>query len=1283
MRIRSLAFAALVLTACSGDEPLSITTVSLSAAREGDAYSARLEAFGGTGAYAWSIADGALPPGVMLAADGAISGTPRMQGSFTFTARVQDEDDTSASKPLTIEVAAGDGILIPAFDPPRGRVGETYLATIDTERSVGTVNWVLEAGGLPAGISLAATGASTRLAGVPEIAGSYDFTLRATDERGSTATVSGTLEIDPAVAPLAILTTRVGTATVGVGYNAQVTADGGSGVGYSWTIASGELPAGLALRTEGTPSTRIAGIPTAPGTATFTVAVRDSEGNTAERVLTIEVVEIELELTPGALPAAQLGLTFTATLSAVGGSGTGHQWNLSGDLPGGLTFTPRGDTAVIAGAPDALGAFPFTIVVADDEGGTASVSYRIDVYPPLLIETAALSNAYVGTATSTPLVASGGSGAGYTWAVVSGTAPPGMSVTTGAFAGTPTMAGTYTFTVAVTDDVGLVSTADYTIEVYDTLRIAPLVLPTATVAVPYDEVIQATGGAPGPRTWTLVGGEVPLGLQLDLAATGDLPIFGTASLFGTYSMQLEVTDPYRGRATATVEIFVYQPLAIATTSLPAAVTGVPYSASILAQGGSTRGYVWTITNGALPAGLSIQTNATPTTTITGISNTPVNASFTVTVTDDRGESVSRPFTLAVVPPIQITTSQIPSRSICTAGYTPIVSTGGVGSGHVWTVTSGSLPTGWALRDADAAVASVRGRGTASGAYAFTLTVTDGGGLTASQGFAVTVTDDPNAQRRAVFVADVEADEQYGLYFTDVCGAPTTPVAVSPTGVVNGDVSQINDLVQLSPNGRFAAFVGDFTTDDVDDLYVVDLDATVPTAINLSNLSATADVTDLFWSPASNRIVYIADAFFDGKEELFYVNLTNPMSPGAPVPISPAMATPDNDVVANSVVWSPDGLRLAFRADATANDVFGLYAVNTTNPALPSLPVRLHPALDPDEDCEAAFAWSPDSLGVLFGCDFDGANVNELFYTNVAAPTPTAVRVNNAGYGANEDVGLGDYRFAPAGGVRLFYLADENINGTEELYVVSMSGGLPSPPVRVLAPLSSGRSISHARWNPQGTRIAFSADLDVNGRDDLYVVDVSGGLPATPARITGNMQASGDVDPVDQDGFSFEWSPDGTKLVFVADYDVDGVDMAYVVDMTLPTYAVSPISPPLADPDLDVATFFWSPDSARVALRQELNTNAQFELLVTNVSGAAPYTAQLAYAVLPGGADVEVPFEDRVFRRDGLAVFFEAPLIIGLDEIWTTDFSAPQVDTATRLSPILDTDRDIALMRIER
>jgi len=117
--------------------PLSIRTSSLPDAKVGEAYSAQLDAVGGSGGNSWSVSAGALPGGLQLTTAGAVDGTPTVAGDFAFTARVSSGAQ-QATRPLTLTVA-------PAGYPSTATVtmpANVFVPFLVQLARGGTVTWV-------------------------------------------------------------------------------------------------------------------------------------------------------------------------------------------------------------------------------------------------------------------------------------------------------------------------------------------------------------------------------------------------------------------------------------------------------------------------------------------------------------------------------------------------------------------------------------------------------------------------------------------------------------------------------------------------------------------------------------------------------------------------------------------------------------------------------------------------------------------------------------------------------------------------------------------------------------------------------------------------------------------------------------------------------------------------------------------------------------------------------------------------------------------------------------
>lgn len=148
------------------------------------------------------------------------------------------------------------------------------------------------------------------------------------------------------------------------------------------------------------------------------------------------------------LASAQSNAAYTNTLAAQGGTGV-YTWSITaGALPAGLTLSPSG---TISGTPASSGTSNFTVRVTDSGSATAQQSFALLVTVPVTISPATLSTAKTGTAYNQQLAASGGGGGPYTFSINAGTLPPGLALSSsGLLSGTPTLAGSYNFTVRAT-----------------------------------------------------------------------------------------------------------------------------------------------------------------------------------------------------------------------------------------------------------------------------------------------------------------------------------------------------------------------------------------------------------------------------------------------------------------------------------------------------------------------------------------------------------------------------------------------------------------------------------------------------------------------------------------------------------------------------------------------------------------------------------------------------------------------------------------------------------------
>lgn len=220
--------------------------------------------------------------------------------------------------------------------------------------------------------------------------------------------------------------------------------------------------------------------------------------------------------------------------------------------------------------------------------GVVGVNARGDVFivalnpslRSLAVSTSGFPNGIIGTSFSQGLQATSGEPPYTSWAITAGSLPPGLilvsSLSGGKITGTPTAAGTYNFTVTVTDSAANTASANLSITVNAALAVATSSLAAGLTATGYSAALQVNGGV-APFTWALSSGSLPPGLAL--SSTG--AIYGTPNVAGTFSFVVTVMDsemPSPATASASLSIAITAP---AGRILPALYAQLALQAAIL------------------------------------------------------------------------------------------------------------------------------------------------------------------------------------------------------------------------------------------------------------------------------------------------------------------------------------------------------------------------------------------------------------------------------------------------------------------------------------------------------------------------------------------------------------------------------------------------------------------------------------------------------------------------------------------------------------------------------
>ncbi len=621
------------VTVTVGSPTINIAPASLPAGTAGIAYSTTsLAASGGNAPYAFSLASGALPSGLTLASNGTLSGTPTSSGNFSFTARATDAFSYTGTRSYTLTIVAGSMAITPAT-LPAPIYSSSYSQQLTVSGGVAPYTFSINGGSLPTGIALSSTGTLT---GSPSSPGTYTFSVTAVDSSSNLTSVSQSYTLTIATPFIDITPITLPAATVGTGYSTSISASGGVAP-FDYGIAFGALPAGMSLTSTGT----LSGTPTTAGTFTFGVRASDTNRFTGVRPYSFVVGQ-----------QAPVAANINQTLAANSGAST-----ISASLSGGPTTSlavvtpPAHGTVNITGAtgftytptPGYAGVDSFTYTATGPGGTSAPATVNLAITPPtVVIGTTTLANATQNVPYTASISASGGT-APYSYTIVSGALPSGMTLApTGSLAGTPTAPGTSSFTVRVTDSQNFQASQALSLTVVAQAPVVGNVSASVAANSSNNPLTLSLGSA--PVTSVTVASNPQHGTA-QVSGTS-ITYTPTAGYSGIDSFTYTATGPGGTSAPATVNVTVTPPtlvLSPASGSLPPGTVGTAYSFGLGASGGMAP-YSYAIGAGSLPNGLQLDP---ATGVISGTPTEAANATLTVTATDANGATGSRSITLAI------------------------------------------------------------------------------------------------------------------------------------------------------------------------------------------------------------------------------------------------------------------------------------------------------------------------------------------------------------------------------------------------------------------------------------------------------------------------------------------------------------------------------------------------------------------------------------------------------------------------------------------------------------
>jgi hypothetical protein len=281
--------------------------------------------------------------------------------------------------------------------------------------------------------------------------------------------------------------------------------------------------------------------------------------------------------------------------------------------------------------------FVFTVVGSS----VAPAPPPLPPQPPLTITSSSLQKTTVGTPYSATLAASGGTS--YSWTLAAGTLPAGLTLSAGGvLAGTPTAAGTYSFTVQVSSG-GRSATKQLQLVVADKLTLTAPAVQTWEVRRPLAIPISAHGGFPGYH-WAIAGTLPEDTGFIDYEGDGTTSyVKGVPADAGSFPLTVTVTDSTGRSAQLTVTVTVAPKLQITTLAIARAHRGKPYRLRLTSTGG-VGPISWALASGSLPPGLTLDA---PSGLISGKTRVRGHFVFAVVVTDSLGAKRAMRYNLTV------------------------------------------------------------------------------------------------------------------------------------------------------------------------------------------------------------------------------------------------------------------------------------------------------------------------------------------------------------------------------------------------------------------------------------------------------------------------------------------------------------------------------------------------------------------------------------------------------------------------------------------------------------
>jgi hypothetical protein len=253
-------------------------------------------------------------------------------------------------------------------------------------------------------------------------------------------------------------------------------------------------------------------------------------------------------------------------------------------------------------------------------------------YAPLAVTAAAFHAGEVRIAYAGVALGATGGKSPYTWSIGSGALPDGLALSGNTVGGTPTLAGSFAFSVKVADARGVSASRSITVNIANYLSGNGICVSVCSVE---DLCVTVCGdyanpsGGVGPFTFSLASGAIPTGTLLGWPALG-----GQFNVVGSYTFTVSVVDSLGAKTSVTANFDVFPHITMRVPALPTGQVGVAYGPVIMPYSGGSGVPKVSVPKGSLPPGLSVTVDGAKASVIlAGMPTTNGTFSFYIRITD--------------------------------------------------------------------------------------------------------------------------------------------------------------------------------------------------------------------------------------------------------------------------------------------------------------------------------------------------------------------------------------------------------------------------------------------------------------------------------------------------------------------------------------------------------------------------------------------------------------------------------------------------------------------------